>query len=155
MKSSLVLLFFLIGFNHLYSQQINTETITVADVIAESWIGYYENEQFKISFKKQLCDPEMGYDNESILLKVENKSGSRLKLQWHNELYFGGECKTCDYLEEYTKIIQLDPMSSIEGTCSIYTLAALKIFVRFADENYTKGEVLSTFRLNNLNYTVD
>ena len=115
------------------------------------WLTYYDNEEFVIEYKFVECDPSIGYDNESILLKFNNKTSQTITISWNKNLYYDGVCKTCDYPDEYHYELQLQPMVEVEGNCDIYSDSKLKIFSKFVDQNYTKGLKLTAFELSKLN----
>ena len=118
-------------------------------VYSETWINLISNSDFKIDYKLSKCDPEIGYDQELILLKVTNISSEKATISWHATLYYNGVCKTCDYPEEYTFSVELKQNEVAEGVCGIYEKSSLQIFSKFLDDRYTGGSRLSDFKLTN------
>lgn len=149
-KITLLLLCFFGSIYAGYGQYQVTETIDLNVNKPTEWAVYFVGEGIQISYKLASCDPEMGYDQESVLLKIENTTNSVVVLNWHQLLSFNDNCKTCDYEEEYSSRLKLGPLQSEEGTCSIYSAKELKYFSKFIDANYTKGESLTSFKLDKL-----
>jgi hypothetical protein len=148
-KTTISIFFFLFSFYGL-NQGLTTNEIDLKTTHPTEWTVYYSDQGVTISFKLEECDPEMGYDQESLLLMVENQNVYPIVLNWHSLLSFDGVCKTCDYEEEYSSRVKLDPETSLSGTCSIYGTRELKFFSRFIDANYSKGETLTSFKLDKL-----
>lgn len=141
-----------------YGQQEYSTNLIEVDRNAQNpidWITYYDNEEFVIEYSFVQCDPSIGYDNESILLKFKNKTSQALKIAWNLDLYYDGVCKTCDFPDEYHNELQLNPMEEKEGNCDIYSDSKLKIFSKFIDQNYTKGLKLTSFKLSKLNLIIN
>lgn len=132
--------------------QISTNVIDCKSEFSADWELYFFNESFTVEYKVIPCDPEMGYDKEYILLRFTNLTSSKLTLQWHLHAYYNGTCKTCDYPEEYTFVLDMAPLQIMEGDCTLACDHRLKIFKRFNDQNYTKGDVLTAFNFENLKF---
>ena len=151
-------LFFLV-FSYIgYGQQEFSTNLIEVDRNSQNpidWITYCDNEEMVIDYKFVQCDPSIGYDNESILLKFKNKTTQTIQISWNKNLYYDGVCKTCDYPDEYYYEIQLQPFEEVEGNCSISSNNRLKIFSKFVDLNYTKGLKLTAFELVKLNLIVN
>jgi hypothetical protein len=137
------------------SQQIiQTDTISTSLNNSTDWQVYFQNDQFKIEYKFSDCDPEMGYNNESVLLKISNLTENKISLEWHMMTFYNSKCNSCLYPEEYTFQFSLAPSEIQEGTCSIYSKPHLKIFSKFNDENHSKGQSLTNFKLSNLKFNL-
>ncbi len=135
--------------------QLNTSFADTKTLQPTEWTEHFSNDDFSIEYKFVACDPEMGYDQESVLFKFTNKTSSHLAVHWHMILHYDSECKTCDYEDEYTFSVDLEPNTEKTSDCSIYAEnSQLKLFSRFIDENYTKGEVLTGFQFNGLNWII-
>ena len=131
--------------------QISTEFVNCETENFTEWTEHFSNDNFSIEYKFVDCDPEMGYDQESVFIKFVNKTSSHLSLNWHMILHYNSECRTCDYEDEYTFNIELSPNSEKTCDCSVYTdNSQLKLFSRFIDENYTEGEVLTGFSFDKI-----
>lgn len=137
-----------------YSQEIQSPIIDLKTDNSEDWTVYVTNENFEVQYKIEHCDPSIGYDNQSVLLKLTNKTTDKLVFNWFHTLSYDGNCLTCDYPEEYTFEISVPSGSSIEGDCTVYSDYRLKIFSKFDDPNYKKGgKTLTSFQLKNLKAT--
>jgi hypothetical protein len=145
---------FLFIWSYGFNQTVTTPEIDLKSTSPSDWTEYFSADGIVISYKLASCDPEMGYDQESVLLKVQNSGVNTVVLDWHSLLSFDGVCKTCDFEEEYSTRLKLEPNTAIEGNCSIYGPREVKFFVRFNDVNYTKGEVLTSFKLDKLQITI-
>lgn len=124
------------------------------NVRSDEWQLYYFNEDIRIEYQLVQCDPEIGFDNESVIIRVTNRTDSKMTLEWHMQRYNDGECNTCNYPDEYHYVIDLAPHSEMTGDCSVYGVNQLKIFAQFIDANYTKGKKLTAFQLADCSYTL-
>ncbi len=124
------------------------------DFSANSWTAYFNNEQISIDYKLEDCQQSIGYDQEKLLLRIQNTSETPITISWHSILEYNGECKTCDYPEEYGYSITLEPNETLEGDCSLEYRHELTYFVKFIDSRY-KGfpSELTNFKMNNLTIT--
>ena len=154
MKLLLTAIMFLLYASISFSQnEIITPTIDCKSVHPTDWEIYTSNLDFKIEYKFVDCDPPMGYDQEMVLLKVTNRTREDLAFNWHAILFYSEDCKTCDFEDEYSFGVNVPPLQSVEGSCSLYEGYELKIYSAFIDVNYTKGEKLVSFELGNLTVT--
>lgn len=152
MKRLLTLLFIGLISQAYSQQQISTSTIIVHESRSSEWETYVDETTFSIEYRFVDCDPEMGYDQEMIILRVTNKSEDLISVGWFLQTYYSkDECRTCDYKDEYYFTLNLNPGEILEGDCSIYSESKLKLFSQFNDKNYKKGEQLYSFSLANLN----
>ena len=142
--------FLLVPNNSVAQNTIITPSIDIQKTDNSEWLPYFENNGLKIEFKYSECDPKIGFDNQSILLKFTNSSEYKAGISWQMHKYYDGVCNSCNYPEEYLYEIVLDSNSSLEGDCSIESIYQLKIFSKFIDENYTKGKRLTSFKLDDL-----
>lgn len=117
------------------------------------WVSYIDNEVFKIDYKFIDCDPDMGFDFETVILKIQNKTSTIIDIDWFIDMYYNDVCRTCDHPIEYSRTIQLAPNEIIEGTCDRNTNQQLKLFSKFIDAAYTNGSRLTGFQLNTLTTT--
>jgi hypothetical protein len=95
----------------------------------------------------------MGYDFETVILRITNKINQQLDFSWHIDIYREGACRTCDYEVEYRRTISLAANQVIEGDCVRNSNIQLKVFSQFNDANYTKGAKLTGFQLNDFTVT--
>ena len=153
MRRLLATLLLFMTMNSFAQEQTTSITTTAVDLktnYTTEWVSYVDNEHFSIEYKFIDCDPTMGFDFQSVVLKFTNKTANNLKLNWHIDMYYDNVCKTCDYPVEYNRAIYLSPNESIEGTCSRDIDIALSMFSKFIDQSYTKGAHLTMFQLSNL-----
>ncbi|MBL4578183.1 MAG: hypothetical protein JKY18_00655 [Flavobacteriales bacterium] len=123
---------------------------------AGNWELYTELDGIRIEYKYADCDLERGYDQQWVLLKITNTSVDTKLVEWKSNLWYNGECKTCDVnTGEYHRTVSVDPGKTLEGTCSIYGNESLNVFVKFIDIRYQNDnrEVLTKFELDNLSIT--
>src|SRR5690606_34228805 len=49
--------------------QLNTSFTDIRTIQPTEWTEHFSNNDFSIEYKFVACDPEMGYDQESVLIK--------------------------------------------------------------------------------------
>ena len=128
-------------------------SVLLVNAQSEDWSLYADDGGVQVYFKKVQCNPEMGFDNESIMLKLVNSSGLNRTIEWDRWLWYNGNCKTCDEADLGDhKTIQLLPGQQLQGGCSVHSNQDLSLFVRFADTQYKNPnpQVLTKFELGNL-----
>lgn len=145
--TAICLMHFCIAFNQ---QNISSPSVEVVSTHNSDWVVYIQHENFKIEYMFVNCDPNMGYDNESVLLRVSNLTARKIKLTWVNNNFYDKVCNTCNYPNEYFNELILAPNQLLEGNCDIYSDKKLKIFSKFNDVNYSKGKQLTSFKLADL-----
>ena len=117
---------------------------------ADNWTHLLSEGPVSVYYKYSVCDPEIGYDNESVLLKITNSSQLSVIAEWDREIYFDGICTTCDLGDEAHSIYELGPQDIVEGLCSINGDSRLKLFSKFTDNQYKlEQQTLTGFKLNN------
>lgn len=146
MKQLFTFLFLILCFGANAQNSVSMKAQSFTD-----WTIYASNASYEIQYKVVNCDPSMGYDQEMVILRIENKTTNNIAVDWQMILYYSGECKTCDYLDEYHYSVVIEAGSEIVGGCSINDDYQLKIFSKFIDTNYSKGDQLTSFELGNLN----
>ncbi len=116
------------------------------------WTTYFEKDGVTISYKYADCDLEMGYDEQRVLLKIDNNSGKKAHIIWNAHQYYNNKCLTCeDPWGEYRREFSLEPTISLEGICSIKGDNRLIIFSKWVSQpNKTE---LTKFELNDINIT--
>lgn len=154
----LLILISLITFNCTSFGQIHhveqaTDLVLITESLNYNWNTYFEDESIKIEYKLTHCDPEVGYDNESICLKISNKTSQEIEFNWHSDLYYNDVCRTCADEYEHMTTYTIASDSFISGNCNIND-KGLKMFVRFNDTDYTQGAVLTKFQLKNMWYEI-
>jgi len=149
--------FILLSFSHVLiaQQEYSAQLITfnAPSEKATDWTTYIDNELFQIEYVFANCDPNVGFDYEGVMLKITNKTSSKLQLSWHKILHYAGTCRTCDYPEEYSFSLSLAPNEVLEADCDPQTGYDLKFFSRFIDAQYSQGDQLTSFQLLNLTAT--
>lgn len=152
-KLLLIANFLTFSFIALNQQNISSPSVEVISSHGNEWNVYVQQENFKIEYKFVNCDPSMGYDNESIVLRITNFTENKIKLTWVSNNFYDKVCNSCNYPDEYFNELILSPNQQVEGTCDIYADKKLKIFSKFNDVNYSKGKQLTSFKLADLNLT--
>ncbi len=122
----------------------------------DEWRTVKEENGIVVKFKYTDCDPEAGFDQESVLLQVTNTTNDVLTVDWDLQLWYNGVCKTCeDPYGEYVRTIEIGAGAVMEGTCSIRGDYRFNIFSKFTDPNF-KGknpDELTRFELANFKVT--
>ena len=149
----LILLLIVAATSVVYGQQTtNVITPSVTCKTADKsgqWVEYFSNDQLTIEYKFVECDPEIGFNEEKVLLKMTNHTADELKLDWHVLLEYNTVCKTCDFPEEYGYHVFLKPNQTKEGDCSIHSEAyEFKMFSRFTDPRAKAKDELTSFTLS-------
>ena len=135
-------------------QSIPTTLLSLSNVTEESdWAVYVETPEFSIEYSISNCDPNAGFDFESVMLRVTNKTASKMTFSWHKILYYAGTCRTCDYPEEYHFDMSLEPNATAQGDCNPQSGYNLKLFSKFIDASYSQGDQLTAFQLDDLTVT--
>jgi hypothetical protein len=133
--------------------QTSTQTVECCSVKPTEWTSYYTDAALSIDFRFVSCDPPIGFNNESVILRFTNHTTGKIQVRWHSHNYYDKNCNSCNYPDEYTHEITLGPGETLTGDCDIYSEKKLKIFSRFNDPNYSKGSSLTSFKLDGLTIT--
>lgn len=153
MKYFKLLLFvaFCISSSQLKAQNVSREKI---DFTVKSWTSYLQNDQVAIDYKFAACSQEIGYNQQKLLLRITNTGSEAITISWHTILEYNGECKTCNYPDEYGYSITIQPNETVEGDCSLEYRHELTFFSKFVDQRY-KGvpAELTGFEMRNLSIT--
>ena len=97
-----------------------------------NWEVYYEDTQLKISFCQIQCDLDNQFNQEFVVLKIENLTSNTLLVQWDSKIWFDESCINCEQdSPEFRKEIRIESKKIMEGNCSEHN--ALRIFSRFTD----------------------
>lgn len=131
--------------------QLSTEMIDLKLNLSSEWQELFSSEGILIEYRLSECDPEMGFDDEKIILRATNNTNESKFISWHAIKYFGDYCTSCDYEDEYTFSVKLKANESQEGGCSIYADHNLNLFVRFKDDRAKKYDPLTKFQLAKIN----
>lgn len=151
LKTLLASLFFgaLCTVNQGYAQDL----INFKEQKPNDWTLYFENEKVTIEYRFVECDPEIGFDNESIIFRYTNHTEGKLALNWHMHLYYNGTCRTCTSPQEYRYELIVGPNEPATGTCSMEGNIPMKVFSKFIDATYTKGAQLTALQFSDLEIT--
>lgn len=98
------------------------------------WELFKEENGVKI-FKKQInCEVRKGIENTFLIFKYENTSNAVRSLSWRVDLYFNGNCRSCNVPSpnEYEVKMTLNPGEVKEGDCNSNS-HAFKVY--FANPN--------------------
>jgi hypothetical protein len=141
-----------------FSQNSNSIDLAFLDLKQKverntEWQVYSQTDQLIIEYKFENCNPRIGYDKESVILRFTNRNKFDIELNWHMLLFYDGVCKTCEFPEEYDFTLNLTSFETIEGSCDLNSDYKTKIFSKFNDVNYTKGAVLTGFQFANYSET--
>ena len=134
-------------------------TIFLSSILGTSkagnnWEVYYEDTQLKISFCQIQCDLDNQFNQEFVVLKIENLTSNTLLVQWDSKIWFDESCINCEQdSPEFRKEIRIESKKIMEGNCSEHN--ALRIFSRFTDNledmpGVDKIIKLTKFELKNL-----
>lgn len=65
--------------------------------LSEEWTPFYEDSIIQLSSKENSCiDPAGGRTIDRLLVQIKNKTGNRVLVNWHYDIYNTDECITCD-----------------------------------------------------------
>ena len=125
--------------------------LAITSVAQENWQLLRSENGIEIYYKNKMCEPEAGFDQEKVILKVVNTTVVSKTLDWDIHMWYNAVCKTCDVeTGEYHKTISLAANEEQQGGCSVYSNFDLCVFVQFTDINYTGNkQVLTKFELAN------
>ena len=122
-----------------------------------NWDVYYEDAKVKISYQKQECNFENHFNQEFVLIKIENLTSNTILLQWDSKIWYDESCINCEQDNaEFRKEIKVESNQTIKGNCSEHN--ALRIFSKFTDKledmpGVDKIVSLTKFELKNLKIT--
>jgi len=122
-----------------------------------NWDIYYEDAKVRISYQKQECDFDNYFDQEFLVIKIENLSSNTISVEWDNKIWYDESCVNCEQdSPEFRKKIRIESGKTINGYC--YDQNDLQIFSRFTEKledmpGVDKIIKLTKFELKNLNIT--
>mgnify|MGYP003996622077 FL=1 len=125
--------------------------LAITSVAQENWQLLRSENGIEVYYQNQMCEPEAGFDQEKVILKVVNTTVVSKTIDWDIHMWYNAVCKTCDVdTGEYHKTISLAANEEQQGGCSVYSNFDLCVFVQFTDINYTGNkQVLTKFELAN------
>jgi hypothetical protein len=118
------------------------------DNVSKKWDIIYSTIDVTVYASKTLCDFNQGFDEHSVLLKVENNSATEVSVSWQLDLFYNGTCINCTQLNENKYTYTIAANSSTEGICDRDIVDGLRIFSSF--EGYEAKQVLTGFELTNV-----
>ena len=125
--------------------------LAITSVAQENWQLLRSENGIEVYYQNQMCEPEAGFDQEKVILKIVNTTVVSKTIDWDIHMWYNAVCKTCDVdTGEYHKTISLAANEEQQGGCSVYSNFDLCVFVQFTDINYTGNkQVLTKFELAN------
>ena len=125
--------------------------LAITSVAQENWQLLRSENGIEVYYQNQMCEPEAGFDQEKVILKVVNTTVVSKTIDWDIHMWYNAVCKTCDVdTGEYHKTISLAANEEQQGGCSVYSNFDLCVFAQFTDINYTGDkQVLTKFELAN------
>ena len=125
--------------------------LAITSVAQENWQLLRSENGIEVYYQNQMCEPEAGFDQEKVILKVVNTTVVSKTIDWDIHMWYNAVCKTCDVQTgEYHKTISLAANEEQQGGCSVYSNFDLCVFAQFTDVNYTGNkQVLTKYELAN------
>lgn len=123
--------------------------IVVKSNAQSSWTLHQDLDKIKIEKKISQCTYE-GSDVtlEYIFLKMTNKTSNEVRVSFHLDSYFNGQCRTCGSTE-YDFVFKIPANGSIEPVCQFKNdLDKLAVFVK--NVNRPNYSTFDKFEINNL-----
>jgi len=118
------------------------------------WDIYYKNSQIVISTTKISCEYNYKFNQELVIIKIQNITSNDLIVEWDNKLWYDDLCINCaEDNTEFTNKIKIEKGKEIIGNCSKNN--NLRIFSKFTDNiedmpGVTKISELTKFELENI-----
>lgn len=150
MMKKILILFFLLGTIGSYGQTISTNLVETRGNYPTDWTIYVDETDFSIEYKFVDCQPKYGYDAQYLILKITNKTASKIALEWNSEVYRDNKCNTCNYPDEYHFSISIAANEVVIGNCDLESDRNLKIFSKFIDPQAKNTSHMTAFKLGNL-----
>lgn len=115
--------------------------------VVDQWKLITEQDGVKIHAKKVRCEFNSGFDEYSIILKVENTNNFNVTVSFTNDLYYAQDCVNCGFKEsEFSYEIAMN--SEQEGFCSREENNGLRIWDSF--DGYKAKKTLTKFVISHL-----
>lgn len=117
----------------------------------------YDDQGVRITYEYVECDMPISFDQESVILTVENQNTFDVVVSWNAILIYDEDCRTCDDPNgEYAYSLSLSAGEKRTGCCGEECTQDLAIFSKFIDEHYAAqapNNELTKFSLDNLTVT--
>jgi hypothetical protein len=132
-----------------YLTLISSVLILAKSNAQSSWTMHQDLEKIKIEKKSTQCTYK-GSDVilEYIFLKITNKTNREVRISFHLDSYFDGQCRSCGSAE-YDFVFKVPANSSLEPVCEFKNdVDKLAVFVKNVNRpNYSSFD---KFEINNL-----
>ncbi len=132
-------------FSAVYSQAISPT----------EWTTYYESDEITITFTYLNCEYQEQFNQEYLILRIQNKSTTDITIYWQEQLWYDNKCMNCEHNStEFRKEILVKAGTTIIGDCTTYN--NLRIFSKFTEKledmpGVDKINTLTQFELKNIN----
>jgi len=132
-------------FSAIYSQALNPS----------EWTTYYESDEITITFTYLNCEYQEQFNQEYLILRIQNKSTNDITIDWQEQLWYDNKCINCEQNSiEFRKEIIVKAGATIRGDCTTYN--NLRIFSKFTEKledmpGVDKINTLTQFELKNVN----
>ena len=132
-------------FSAVFSQAINPT----------EWTTYYESDEITITFTYLNCEYQEQFNQEYLILRIQNKSTNDITIDWQEQLWYDNKCINCEHNSlEFRKEIIVKAGATIRGDCTTYN--NLRIFSKFTEKledmpGVDKINTLTQFELKNIN----
>ena len=119
------------------------------------WTTYYESNDITITFTYLNCEYLEQFNQEYLILRIENTSNKDITIDWQEQLWYDNKCMNCEHdSPEFRKEITVKSGTTISGDCTTYN--NLRIFSKFTEKledmpGVDKITTLTKFELKNLN----
>lgn len=141
----------------LTAQQFATSAVALVSndepIAMNGWQVYHETPEFRIEYNRVDCDPSVGVDFEAIHFRFINLTSNDITLNWHIDLYYNDDCKTCGGDSEYSRNLVIPANQTVETDCESGVNAGYRLFSKYNDPVYDRGDLLTSFQLSNLTMT--
>ena len=118
------------------------------------WKTKFNNEKILISYQYYNCEYSEQFNEESVLIRIENKTNDPLTISWKTEMWYDEKCINCNNQSiEYINSINIQEKEIITASCN--THSELKIFSKFTEKlenmpGVNKITKLTNFELQNI-----
>jgi len=129
-------------------------SITIANTEENIWDIYYSDSQIVISTTKIPCEYNYKFNQELIIIKIQNITSNDLLVEWDNKLWYDESCVNCEKDNiEFKNKIKIESGNEIIGNCSENN--NLRIFSKFTENiedmpGVTKITELTKFKFENI-----
>ena len=128
--------------------------IISASTEENTWDIYYKNSQLVISTTKMTCEYNYKFNQEIVIIKIQNITSNDLLIEWDSKLWYDNSCVNClEDNNEFKNRIKIKSGKEITGNCSENN--NLRIFSKFTEDiedmpGVTKITELTKFKFENI-----